>query len=144
MYITAWKYTNAHVFMFKLLLLILHISRHGTWTNQSSKFKYQRYCLGGECWSSELISALGKAKLDTLLLREICLICCSPLLKVSLWNIHYLNHKHFQDLQNPHLSTGGNQSTRRRTNSPTPTRRRIKSSRDVGELVLNPIQLIRS
>ena len=26
----------------------------------------------------------------------------------------------------------------------TPTRRRIKSSRDVGELVLNPIQLIRS
>ena len=34
--------------------------------------------------------------------------------------------------------------TRRRTNSPTPTRRRIKSSRDVGELVLNPIQLIRS
>ena len=25
-----------------------------------------------------------------------------------------------------------------------PTRRRIKSSRDVGELVLNPIQLIRS
>ena len=38
----------------------------------------------------------------------------------------------------------GNQSTRRRTNSPTPTRRRIKSSRDVGELVVNPIQLIRS
>ena len=37
----------------------------------------------------------------------------------------------------------GNQSTRRRTNSPTPTRRRIKSSRDVGELVVNPIQLIR-
>ena len=35
-------------------------------------------------------------------------------------------------------------STRRRTNSPTPTRRRIKSSRDVGELVVNPIQLIRS
>ena len=35
-------------------------------------------------------------------------------------------------------------STRRRSNSPTPTRRRIKSSRDVGELVLNPIQLIRS
>ena len=34
--------------------------------------------------------------------------------------------------------------TRRWTNSPTPTRRRIKSSRDVGELVLNPIQLIRS
>ena len=29
-------------------------------------------------------------------------------------------------------------------NSPMPTRRRIKSSRDVGELVLNPIQLIRS
>ena len=25
-----------------------------------------------------------------------------------------------------------------------PTRRRIKSSRDVGELVVNPIQLIRS
>ena len=38
----------------------------------------------------------------------------------------------------------GNRSTRRRTNSPTPTRRRIKSSRDVGELVVNPIQLIRS
>ena len=44
----------------------------------------------------------------------------------------------------------GIQSTRRRSNSPTvqladgPTRRRIKSSRDVGELVLNPIQLIRS
>ena len=38
----------------------------------------------------------------------------------------------------------GNQSTRRRTNSPTPTRRRIKSSRDVSELVVNPIQLIRS
>ena len=36
------------------------------------------------------------------------------------------------------------QSTRRRTNSPMPTRRRIKSSRDVGELVVNPIQLIRS
>ena len=35
-------------------------------------------------------------------------------------------------------------STHRRTNSPTPTRRRIKSSRDVGELVLNPTQLIRS
>ena len=34
--------------------------------------------------------------------------------------------------------------TRRRSNSPMPTRRRIKSSRDVGELVLNPIQLIRS
>ena len=42
------------------------------------------------------------------------------------------------------VSTGGLRSTRRRTNSPTPTRRRIKSSRDVGELVLNPIQLIRS
>ena len=38
----------------------------------------------------------------------------------------------------------GLRSTRRRTNSPTPTRRRIKSSRDVGELVVNPIQLIRS
>ena len=38
--------------------------------------------------------------------------------------------------------------TRRRqladANSLTPTRRRIKSSRDVGELVLNPIQPIRS
>ena len=33
------------------------------------------------------------------------------------------------------------QSTRRWSNSPTPTRRHIKSSRDVGELVLNPIQL---
>ena len=43
------------------------------------------------------------------------------------------------------LWTSGNQSTRRRTlNSPTPTRRLIKSSRDVGELVVNPIQLIRS
>ena len=29
-------------------------------------------------------------------------------------------------------------------NSPTPTRRRIKSSRNVGELVFNPVQLIRS
>ena len=29
------------------------------------------------------------------------------------------------------------QSTRRRTNSPTLTRRRIKSIRDVGELVVN-------
>ena len=36
------------------------------------------------------------------------------------------------------------QSTRRWSNSPTSTRRRLKSSRDVGELVLNPIQLIRS
>ena len=35
-------------------------------------------------------------------------------------------------------------STHRWSNSPTPTRRRIKSSRDVSELVLNPIQLIRS
>ena len=35
-------------------------------------------------------------------------------------------------------------STCRRSNSLTPTCRRIKSSRDVGELVLNPIQLIRS
>ena len=35
-------------------------------------------------------------------------------------------------------------STRRWSNSLTPTRRRIKSSRDVGELVVNPIQLIRS
>ena len=35
-------------------------------------------------------------------------------------------------------------STRRQSNSPTPTHRSIKSSRDVGELVLNPIQLIRS
>ena len=35
-------------------------------------------------------------------------------------------------------------STCRRSNSPTPTRRRIKSSRDIGKLVLNPIQLIRS
>ena len=35
-------------------------------------------------------------------------------------------------------------STRRRSNSPMPTHRRIKLSRDVGELVLNPIQLIRS
>ena len=42
------------------------------------------------------------------------------------------------------MSLTGNQSTRRRTNSPTPTRQRIKSSRDVGELVVNPIQLIRS
>ena len=33
------------------------------------------------------------------------------------------------------------QSTRRWSNSPTPTRRHIKSSRDVGELVLNLIQL---
>ena len=35
-------------------------------------------------------------------------------------------------------------STHQRTNSPTPTRRRKKSSRDVGKLVLNPLQLIRS
>ena len=42
------------------------------------------------------------------------------------------------------LGCDGNQSTRRWTNSPTPTRRRIKSSRNVGELVVNPIQLIRS
>ena len=35
-------------------------------------------------------------------------------------------------------------STRRRFNSPTLTRRRIKSSRNVGELVFNPVQLIRS
>ena len=34
--------------------------------------------------------------------------------------------------------------TRWRSYSPTPTHRRIKSSRDIGELVLNPIQLIRS
>ena len=32
--------------------------------------------------------------------------------------------------------TNGNQSTRRRTNSPTLTRRRIKASRDVGEWVV--------
>ena len=38
----------------------------------------------------------------------------------------------------------GIQSTRRRTNLLTPTRRRIKSSRNMGELVLSPIQLIRS
>ena len=38
----------------------------------------------------------------------------------------------------------GIQSTRRRFNLLTPTRQHIKSSRDVGELVLNPIQLIRS
>ena len=38
----------------------------------------------------------------------------------------------------------GIQSTRQRTNSLTPTRHCIKSSRDVSELVLNPIQLIRS
>ena len=42
------------------------------------------------------------------------------------------------------LGCDGNQSTRRWTNSPTPTRRRIKSSRNVGELVVDPIQLIRS
>ena len=36
------------------------------------------------------------------------------------------------------------QSTHRWSNSLTPTRQRIKSSRDIGELVLNPIQLIRS
>ena len=47
-------------------------------------------------------------------------------------------------LHHAFLTVHGNQSTRRRTNSPTPTRRRIKSSRDVGELVVNPIQLIRS
>ena len=35
-------------------------------------------------------------------------------------------------------------SSRRQFNSPTPTRRRIKSSRNVGELVFNPVQLIRS
>ena len=35
-------------------------------------------------------------------------------------------------------------STRWWSNSPTPTCRRIKSSWDIGELVLNPIQLIRS
>ena len=35
-------------------------------------------------------------------------------------------------------------SSRRRFNSPTPTRRRVKSSRDVGELVFNPVQFIRS
>ena len=70
------------------------------------KFKCQGYCLGGECWSSELNSASGKAKLNTLLLREIYLLCCSLLLKVSLWNIPYWNHKNFQDLANPHLSTG--------------------------------------
>ena len=35
-------------------------------------------------------------------------------------------------------------STRRWFNSPTPTPQHIKSSRGVGELVLNPIQLIRS
>ena len=43
-----------------------------------------------------------------------------------------------------YLSNCELRSTCRWTNSPTPTRRRIKSSRDVGELVLNPIQLIRS
>ena len=36
------------------------------------------------------------------------------------------------------------QSTRRQFNSPTPTRQRIKSSRNVSELVFNPVQLIRS
>ena len=46
--------------------------------------------------------------------------------------------------QTPTAISGELRSTRRRTNSPTPTRRRIKSSRDVGELVVNPIQLIRS
>ena len=35
-------------------------------------------------------------------------------------------------------------SSRRRFNWPTPTCRRVKSSRDVGELVFNPVQLIRS
>ena len=44
----------------------------------------------------------------------------------------------------PLSSQEGIQSTRRRSNSLTPTRRHIKSSRDVSELVLNPIQLIRS
>ena len=38
----------------------------------------------------------------------------------------------------------GIQSTRRQFNSPTPTHRRIKSSRNVSELVFNPVQLIRS
>ena len=46
--------------------------------------------------------------------------------------------------QTPTAISGELRSTCRRTNSPTPTRRRIKSSRDVGELVVNPIQLIRS
>ena len=36
------------------------------------------------------------------------------------------------------------QSSHRQFNSPTPTRRHIKSSRDVGELVFNPGQLIKS
>ena len=71
------------------------------------------------------------------------------------------NFSHFQCIQEkkiifsyflPHyivyLNEGGYfkgiQSTCRRFNSPTPTRQRIKSSRDIGKLVLNPIQLMRS
>ena len=41
-------------------------------------------------------------------------------------------------------SSGVYMSGRFTVNSPTPTRWRIKLSRDVGELVVNPIQLIRS
>ena len=39
------------------------------------------------------------------------------------------------------LQGGGGHFPGITVNSPTPTRRHIKSSRDVGELVVNPIQL---
>ena len=54
------------------------------------------------------------------------------------WRWCSTRYERYQD-RHPEL-----RSTRRRFNSPTPTRRRIKSSRNVGELVFNPVQLIRS
>ena len=92
--------------MFKLLF-VLHISRHGTWTNQSSKkFKCQGYCLGEECWSSELIIAWGKTKLNyTIMHWEIRPICCSILLKYVCEIFSNEITKNFQDLPNPQLRT---------------------------------------
>ena len=69
-------------------------------------------------------------------------------------NLFFLRDKS-SELVHPIISLGCHQiqnstplvelrSTRGRFNSPTPTRRRIKSSRNVGELVFNPVQLIRS
>ena len=69
--------------------------------------------------------------------------------------INFFLRDKFYELVHPIISLGCHQiqnstplvelrSTRGRFNSPTPTRRRIKSSRNVGELVFNPVQLIRS
>ena len=84
--------------------------------------------------------------------------CLVDITKKVAWTLYYLSNRgclrkttnafglshQVSSFQNHKESLQELRLTRQRSNLPTSTRQHIKSSRDIGELVLNPIQLIRT